>query len=158
MIEEFVEGKPVPPEELAAALPKAFLQGKLVPILCASAKKDVGVAEFLEFVAKYAPSPLDVPPKKGVDPEKKAEAVRAPSAPQSAQVFKSIADPVVHRLSYVRVYSGTLAADQPVYNQRTGKSSRIGSLYKPFGKDHHTCATAIAGDIVCVSKVDDLNT
>jgi len=64
----------------------------------------------------------------------------------------------VHRLSYVRVYSGTLAADQPVYNQRTGKSSRIGSLYKPFGKDHHTCASAIAGDIVCISKVDDLNT
>jgi len=158
MIEEFLEGKPVPPEELAAALPKAFLQGKLVPILCASAKKDVGITEFLEFVAKYAPSPLDAPPKKGVDPEKKSEAVRAPGAPQSAQVFKSIADPVVHRLSYLRVYSGTLAADQPVYNQRTGKSSRVGALYKPFGKDHHTCATAIAGDIVCVSKVDDLNT
>jgi elongation factor G len=143
---------------LVAALPKAFVQGKLVPILCASSKRDIGVAEFLDFVAKYAPSPLDASPKKGVDPEKKAEVTRAPGSTLSAQVFKSIADPAVHRLSYLRVYSGAIAADQPIYNQRTGKSSRIGSMYKPFGKDHHACATAIAGDIVCVSKVDDLNT
>ncbi len=76
MIEEYLEGKPVTTEELVAALPKAFAQGKLVPILCASAKKDLGVAEFLDFVAKFAPSPLDIAPKKGVDPEKKAEVTR----------------------------------------------------------------------------------
>src|SRR5258708_1797960 len=126
MIEEYLEGKPVTTEELVAALPKAFAQGKLVPILCASAKKDLGVAEFLDFVAKFAPSPLDIAPKKGVDPEKKAEVTRAPGSPFSAQVFKSIADPVVHRLSYLRIESGSLAAEQPLFNQRTGKSSRIG--------------------------------
>ncbi len=158
MIEEYLEGKPVTAEELAAALPKAFAQGRLVPILCTSAKKDVGIAEFLDFVARYAPSPLDVPPKKGEDPEKKTELTRPPSGPMSGQVFKSIADPVVHRLSFVRVYSGTLAADQPLFNQRTGKASRIGSMYKPFGKDHHACTSAVAGDIVCVSKVEELNT
>jgi elongation factor G len=158
MIEEYLEGKPVTPEELAAALPKAFAQGRLVPILCASAKKDVGVAEFMDFVARYAPSPLDVPPKKGIDPEKKAEVTRAPGGPLSGQVFKSIADPVVHRLSYVRVYSGSLAADQPLFNQRTGKAARVGAMYKPFGKDHHACTSVVAGDIVCVAKVDELNT
>src|SRR6185295_4824281 len=158
VIEEYLEGKPVTTEELVAALPKAFVQGRLVPILCASSKKDIGIAEFLDFVAKFAPSPADMPPHKGVDPEKKAEAVRAPNGPLSAEVFKSIADPVVQRLSYVRVYSGMLTADQPLFNQRTGKSSRIGSMYKPFGKDHHACSTAIAGDIVCVAKVDELNT
>ena len=145
MIEEYLEGKPVTTEELVAALPKAFAEGKLVPILCASSKKDIGIAEFLDFVAKFAPSPLDAPQKK-------------PASPLSGQVFKSIADPVVHRLSYLRLYSGSLAAETPLFNQRTGKSSRIGSLYKPYGKDHHTCTTAVAGDIVCVSKVDDLNT
>ncbi|HZE97496.1 MAG TPA: elongation factor G [Planctomycetota bacterium] len=158
MIEEYLEGKPVTTEELAAALPKAFAQNKLVPILCASAKKDIGVAEFMDFIAKFAPSPLDVPPKKGIDPEKKAEISRPPGSPFSGQVFKSIADPVVHRLSYVRIYSGSLAADQPLFNQRTAKAARIGALYKPFGKDHHTCSVAVAGDIVCVAKVDELNT
>jgi len=158
MIEEYLEGKPVTSEELAAALPKAFVAGKLVPILCASAKRDLGVSEFLEFIATYAPSPLDLPPRKGVDPEKKTEETRAAGGPFSAQVFKSIADPVVHRLSYLRIRSGSITADQPIHNQRTGKASRIGSMYKPFGKDHHTCGEAIAGDIVCVSKVDDLNT
>src|SRR6185369_16609920 len=68
MIEEYLEGKPVTTEELVAALPKAFAQGKLVPILCTSSKKDVGIAEFLDFVAQFAPSPLDEAPKKGIDP------------------------------------------------------------------------------------------
>jgi elongation factor G len=158
MIEEYLEGKPVTTEELVAALPKAFAQGKLVPILCTSAKQDLGIAEFLDFVARFAPSPADEPPRKGIDPEKKAEVTRAPGGPLSAEVFKSIADPVVQRLSYVRVYSGTLAADQPLFNQRTGKAARIGAMFKPFGKDHHACTAAVAGDIVCVSKVDELNT
>src|SRR4029077_11073642 len=94
MIEECREGKSVTTEELVAALPKAFVRGKLVPILCASAKKDVGVAEFLDFVAKFAPAPLDAAPRKAVDPETKAAGTRAPGSAFSAQVFKSIADPV----------------------------------------------------------------
>jgi elongation factor G len=158
MIEEYLEGKAVTADELVAALPKAFVQGRLVPILCTSAKKDLGVAELLDFIARFAPSPADVAPKKGTDPEKKSEAARPPGGPMSGQVFKSIADPVVQRLSYVRVYSGTLAGDQPLFNQRTGKSARIGAMYKPFGKDHHACSAAVAGDIVCVAKVDELNT
>ncbi|MBV8879768.1 MAG: elongation factor G, partial [Planctomycetaceae bacterium] len=158
MIEEYLEGKPVTTEELVEALPKAFAQGKLVPILCTSAKKDVGVSEFLDFVARFAPSPLDEAPKKGLDPARKTELLRNPGDPFSGQVFKSIADPVVHRLSYLRLYSGALHADQPLFNQRSGKSSRIGAMYKPFGKDHHAATEAVAGDIVCVAKVDDLNT
>jgi elongation factor G len=73
-------------------------------------------------------------------------------------VFKSIADPVVQRLSYVRVYSGTLSTDQPLFNQRTGKAARIGAMFKPFGKDQRPTTTAVAGDIVVVAKVDELNT
>ncbi|RPH52182.1 MAG: elongation factor G [Planctomycetota bacterium] len=158
LIEEYLEGKLVTPEELAGVLPKAFAQGRLVPILCTSAKKDVGVSEFMDFIAKYTPSPLDEPPKKGTDPEKKLEIERSPGGPLSGQVFKSIADPVVHRLSYVRVYSGTLSADQPLFNQRTGKAARIGAMFKPFGKDQRSTTAAVAGDIVVVAKVDELNT
>jgi elongation factor G len=158
LLEKYLNGDAVSADELGKALPKALAQGKIVPILCTSAKKDVGVAEFMEFVAKYAPSPLDVPPKKGTDPEKKADVERAPGGPLSGQVFKSIADPVVQRLSYVRIYSGTLSTDQPLFNQRIGKGSRIGAMFKPFGKDQRGTAAAVAGDIVCVAKVDELNT
>jgi len=158
LLEKYLNGEAVSAEELTKALPKAIAQGKVVPILCTSAKKDVGVTEFIEFVARFAPSPLDVAPKKGEDPEKKAEVERPPGGPLSGQVFKSIADPFVQRLSYIRVYSGTLAGDQPLFNQRIGKASRIGGMFKPFGKDQRPCPSAIAGDIVCVTKVDELNT
>src|SRR6185295_2893597 len=140
-----LEGKVVTADELAGVLPKAFAKGRLVPIVCTSAKKDVGVAEFMDFIARYTPSPTDELPKKGTDPEKKAEIERAPGGPLSGQVFKSIADPVVHRLSYLRVYSGTLPSDQPLFNQRTGKSARIGAMFKLFGKDQRASSVAVAG-------------
>ncbi|HXG60584.1 MAG TPA: elongation factor G [Planctomycetota bacterium] len=158
LLEKYLEGQTVTPAELARALPRAIAQGRIVPIVCTSAKKDVGVAEFLEFLAQFAPSPLEAPSKKGIDPAKKAEAVHAPDGPLSGQVFKSIADPFVQRLSYVRVYSGTLPGDQPLYNQRVGKAGRIGGMFKPFGKEQRPCASAVAGDIVCVTKVEELNT
>jgi elongation factor G len=158
LLEKYLNGESVSGEEIARALPKALTQGKVVPILCTSAKKDVGVAEFMDFVAKFAPSPLDVASRAGLDPEKKQEASRAANGPFSGQVFKSIADPFVQRLCYIRVYSGALAGDQPLYNQRIGKGGRMGALFKPFGKDQRACPSAIAGDIVCVTKVDELNT
>ncbi|MFN3487042.1 MAG: GTP-binding protein, partial [Planctomycetota bacterium] len=133
LLEKYLEGQTVTGEELARALPRAIAEGRVVPIVCTSAKKDVGVAEFLEFLAQFAPSPLDVPPKKGLDPAQKAEVSRPAGGPCSGQVFKSIADPFVQRLSYIRIYSGTLPADQPLYNARVGKASRIGGMFKPFG-------------------------
>jgi len=158
LLMKYLDGGTVTPEELAKALPKAIAVGRVVPILCTSVKKDIGVAETMDFVAKFFPSPLDVPPRKGVEPEKKDEIVRAFDGPLSAQVFKSIADPFVQRLAYVRVYSGILTNDQPLYNQRIGKGSRIGGMFKPFGKDPRNVTSVSAGDIVCVTKVDELNT
>ena len=160
MMEEYLEGKVPTAEEIQKALPKAIAQGKVVPVLCCAATKDIGVAEVMDFIAKYLPSPLEGRPRKGEDPEKKSELVREPkaSAPLSGQVFKSVADPFVHKLSYIRVYSGTLTNEAQIFNQRTGKAARMGGMYKPFGKDPRPCTTAIAGDIVCVTKVDDLNT
>ncbi|MBI2931421.1 MAG: elongation factor G [Planctomycetes bacterium] len=160
LLEKFMADERATPEELAKALPKALAQGKVIPVLCASVKRDVGVQEVLEFIAKYCPSPADVPPRKGLDQEKKGELTREPSvsAPLSAQVFKSIADPFVQRLAYIRVYSGTLTNSEPLFNQRTGKSGRIGGMFKPFGKEQRATPAAIAGDIVCVTKVDELTT
>jgi elongation factor G len=160
MMEEYLEGKVPTPEEILKALPKAIAGGKIVPVLCCSAKKDIGVAEVMDFLAKDLPSPLEGRPRKGIDPETKAELVRDSKAAAhlSGQVFKSVADPFVHKLSYIRVYSGTLTNEVQVFNQRTGKAARMGGMFKPFGKDPRPCTSAIAGDIVCVTKVDELNT
>ncbi|MBI2901172.1 MAG: elongation factor G [Planctomycetes bacterium] len=158
LLMKYLDGRTVAPEELAKALPGAIASGRVVPILCTSVKKDVGIAETLDFIAKYFPSPLGVPSRKGIGPEKGEEIVRPADGPLAGQVFKSIADPFVQRLAYVRVYSGTLANDQPLFNQRIGKGGRIGGMFKPFGKEQRATTSAIAGDIVCVTKVDDLNT
>ena len=160
MMEEYLEGKVPTPEEILRALPKAIAGGKIVPVLCCSAKKDVGVAEVMDFLAKDLPSPLEGRARKGINPETKEEIAWEPKATAhfSGQVFKSVADPFVHKLSYVRVLSGTMTNDHQVFNQRTGKSARMGGMYKPFGKDAHPCTSAVAGDIVCVTKVDELNT
>ncbi len=154
LLEKYLGGHVPTAEELTKALPHEIAEGSIVPILCTSAKKDVGISEFAEFVARFAPAPGSRTAK---DPNG-AEVEVKPSAPFSAQVFKSIADPFVHRQSYLRIFSGTLSADHPLHNQRTGKSSRIGALFKPFGKDHRGSGPFVAGDIVCVTKVDDLNT
>ena len=157
LLEEYLSGQTVTPEEMTKALPHELAEGRIVPIVCTSARRDVGIAEFLDFLARFAPSPLDVGPKKGKDASG-AEVARKPSDAFSGQVFKSIADPFVHRQSYIRIWSGALAADQPLFNARTGKSSRMGALFKPFGKEHRGGGPFVAGDIVCVTKVDDLNT
>lgn len=159
LMEKYLEGTTPSPEEVLKAMPKAIAAGRIVPVLCTAAKKDVGLAEFSDFVAKHFPSPLDAAPRKGQDPEKKAEIVLDPkSGPLAGQVFKSVADPFVQKLSYIRVYSGTLTTEGQVFNQRTGKSARAGGMFKPFGKDQRGCTSAVAGDIVCVTKVDELNT
>ena len=154
LLEKYLAGHVPTAEELTKALPHELAEGSIVPILCASVKKDVGVAELADFLARFAPPPGA---RKAKDPNG-AEVDVKPSAPFSAQVFKSIADPFVHRQSYLRIWSGTLAADHPLHNQRTGKPSRLGALFKPFGKEHRGTGPFVAGDIVCVTKVDDLNT
>ncbi len=159
LMEEYLNTEKFSAAALQKALPKAIAAGKIVPVLCTAAKKDIGVAEFVDFVASYFPSPADATPKMAEDPEKKTEITLTakPDGPLCGQVFKSVADPFVQKLSFIRVYSGTLSNDHQVFNQRNGKSVRAGAFYKPFGKDQRPLAAAVAGDIICVTKVDDLN-
>jgi len=158
LLEKYLEGSEVAPEEVARALPAAIRGGRVVPILCASVEKDAGVGECLDFIARFLPSPVDAGPRSGENPEKKEPVQRAPSPDQpfSAQVFKAVADPFVGRLCYLRVYSGRIRGDQNLFNARTGKESRIGKFFRPFGREERACPEAFAGEIVCVTKVDDL--
>lgn len=150
-------------DELTAALPKALAAGTVVPIFCTCAKKDkdVGVAELLDALLKYAPSPLQGPQRqaiKGSGAEAQKVTLEATeSGPLIAQVFKTLNDKFVGHMSYMRVFAGKVASEQQLVNERTGKSTRSGGLLLPQGKATKPIPEAVPGDIIAVAKVEDLH-
>jgi len=146
---KYLEGEEITKEELFAALRKATITGMLVPVLCGTALKNKGVQAMLDAVIAYLPSPLDIPPLVGIDPDTEATITRAvdDSAPFSALVFKIVSDPFVGRLSYLRVYSGTLTKGSAVENSTKGKSERVGRLLRMHANHREDIDEIRAGDI-----------
>ena len=135
--------------EMHAAVRQACLTGSLVPVLCGSAFKNKGVQPLLDAVVAYLPSPLDVAPVEAVT--MKGEAVTplpSPDEPLAALVFKVVSDPFVGQLSYLRVYSGKMAAGQTVYNSSSRQKVRIGRLLRMHANRREDVEDASAGDIV----------
>jgi elongation factor G len=163
LMEKYLGEGDVSADELMAALPKAMAAGTIVPIFCASTKvgKDVGVQEFLDALARFAPSPKAGPERKatkGTGDKATEVAITADEGGEFvAQVFKTISDKFVGNLSYLRVLSGKLAGDQQIVNQRTGKGARNSGLLLPQGKATKTVPEALPGDIVAVAKIEDLH-
>ncbi|MBI2909913.1 MAG: elongation factor G [Chloroflexi bacterium] len=126
----YVESRKVGVEELKAAIRRATLATRLVPVLCGSALKNKGVQPLLDAVVDYLPSPLDVPPVRGIHPrsEKELERPVDDEAPFSALVFKIVADPFVGRLAYLRVYSGRAKTGDQVLNAVRSQKERFGRL------------------------------
>jgi elongation factor G len=161
LAEKFLMEEPISDEELIAVLPKALAAGTLIPILCTAAKKDLGVPEFLEAITLYGLSPAQG--KKRTGQEKKGADVKdvaiEPKAevPFHAQVFKTLNDKFVGNLSFLRVVSGKITSDQPIVNERTGKSNRNSGLLLVQGKSSQTVPEAVAGDIIAVAKIEDLH-
>ncbi|MCE9584900.1 MAG: elongation factor G [Planctomycetes bacterium] len=158
LMERYLEGGEITKAELEIALHKAIIMGKVAPILCVGAKKDIGVEAALDFIASYFPGPAEGKQRVGHLPGKE-DKVSFPSkaeAPFSAQVYKLISDPFVGKLAYFRVFSGALATDTTFYNPRSGKTERIGKIFRLFGKDHQPVDRLIAGDLGAVMKVEDL--
>ncbi|HJT79277.1 MAG TPA: elongation factor G [Gemmataceae bacterium] len=158
---KYLDAGSISDEELTAAIPKALAAGTVVPILCTSAKKNLGVAELLDVLCKDALSPVEGKRRTATkgSGENAEEVTLEPreDAPFVGQVFKSLSDKFVGTLSFFRVYQGKLTGDHPLVNVRTGKSSRTGGLLLMQGKSQKTVAEAIAGDIVAVAKVEDLH-
>jgi elongation factor G len=163
LMEKYLMEGSISPEELADALPKALAAGTLVPIFCTSTKKDkdIGVAELLEAIAKFAPSPKQGPKHKATKGagDKVQEATLEPSENGEfvAQVFKTLSDKFVGTLSFLRVWSGKVTADQPLLNARTARGHKASALSVMQGKTAKTVTDAIAGDIIAVAKVEDLH-
>ena len=149
IMEKYLEGREISQAELINAIRSATLAIKIIPVLCGSAFRNKGVQPLLDAVVEYLPSPLDIPPVKGIDPDSQSSDERSPKddAPFSALAFKIMTDPFVGTLSFFRVYSGSLTAGASVYNSTKGKRERIGRLLKMHANKREEIKEVYAGDI-----------
>jgi elongation factor G len=161
LMEKYLTEGEVSDAELEHALPRALAAGAVIPILCTSARKDIGIAELLDALADDAASPADTRPRKAVrgSGDGAAEVMVEPkeAAEFVGQVFKTLTDKFVGNLSFIRVLAGRITPEQQLYNARTGKPSRFGGLLQMQGKEQKPVPEAVAGDIVAVAKVEDLH-
>jgi elongation factor G len=150
IMEAYLEGEDIPVEGLVAGIRAAVLAGQMNPVLCGSAFKNKGVQPLLDAVVDYLPSPLDVPPAEGVKPGTDDVEVREADAskPFAALAFKVMSDPYVGRLTYLRVYSGSLASGAGVINATKDRKERIGRLLMMHANHREDVDKASAGDIV----------
>ncbi|MBV9034752.1 MAG: elongation factor G [Acidobacteriaceae bacterium] len=150
LFEKFVEGQPITEAELVAGIRKATIAQKIFPVICGSSFKNKGVQNLLDAVCAYLPSPLDIPPVKGVSPDNPDEVLERKAddkEPFSALVFKIMTDPFVGQLCFIRVYSGKLNAGESIYNVSKGKRERIGRLVKMHANKREEIQEVLAGDI-----------
>ena len=154
---KFLEGDEISVDELKAGLRRAVIASKATPIFCGSALRNKGVQNILDAVIDYLPSPADVPPVTGINPDNDQEVERPAEddAPLSALVFKIVTDPYVGRLAYFRVYSGTLTQGLMAYNPKKGKKERIGRLLRMYADRREDITEVRAGDIAAILGLKD---
>ncbi len=150
LMEKFLNDQEISVPELKAALRKATIDRRLFPVYCGAAWRNKGIHPILDGIVDYLPSPLDLPPIEGFNPENNEVILRRPlkTDPLSALLFKVQADPHIGTLSYVRVYSGNLKAGSEVYNTTKGKSERIGRLLLMHADKREGIEEGFAGEIV----------
>ena len=158
LLHKFLEGETPSVEELKRGLRNATVKLQLFPVICGTAFKNKGVQPLLDAVVDYLPSPLDIPPVEGLNPDKPADSPDAKvtrkaedSQPFAALAFKIMTDPFVGQLTFIRLYSGQLKTGDGVLNGRTGKTERIGRLLKMHANKREEIHDIYAGDIcACV--------
>ncbi|MGL4173150.1 MAG: elongation factor G [Actinomycetota bacterium] len=161
LLEKYLGGEEISPEEIKAAIRKLTVTGDIYPVLCGSAFKNKGVQPMLDAVVDYLPSPLDVPPMIGHDVrDEEKEIIRKPNAqdPFSALAFKVASHPFFGKLTYVRVYSGRVASGSSVVNSTKGKKERIGKLFQMHSNKENPVEEASAGHIYAMIGLKDTTT
>jgi len=153
LLEKYLEGTDLNPEEIMRGLKAVVLSGSYVPVFVCAGAAEIGIAPLLDAIAALAPSPLDMPAVKAQGKDGEEELVISDSSPLAAYVWKTTADPFVGKITYLRVYSGVLTADTRAWNQTKGVEERFGSLNVLRGKEQIPVKMAHAGDIVSVSKL-----
>ena len=160
LMERYLEGDEITEAELKAAIRKATCAVEFYPVLCGSAFKNKGVQLMLDAVVDYLPSPLDVPSIKGIDPNTDQEVERHSSdeEPFSALAFKVMTDPFVGRLTFFRVYSGTLQSGSYVKNSTKGKRERVGRILQMHANSRQEIPEVFSGDIAAAVGLKDTTT
>ena len=150
VMEKFLDGQEPTREEIIRALRQGTLEVGLVPVLCGAAFKNKGVQRLLDAIVDFLPSPLDVPDVEGIDPKREKAAVRRTrdDEPFSALAFKLINDPYVGKLTYFRVYSGSVRAGTYVLNPREGRKERLGRILQMHANKREDLEEINSGDIV----------
>ncbi|QID32964.1 elongation factor G [Pampinifervens florentissimum] len=153
---KYLEGEEIATEDLKRVLRKATINKELVPVLCGSAFKNKGVQPLLDAVLDYLPSPLDVPPVRGINPKTSQEEERKPfdEEPFCAYAFKVMSDPYAGQLTYFRVFSGKVTAGSYVYNATKDKKERVGRLLLMHANSREDVQEASAGEIVAAVGMD----
>ncbi|HWQ04386.1 MAG TPA: elongation factor G [Longilinea sp.] len=152
LIVKYLEGEEISIDELKATLRKAVIAYKASPVFCGSSLRNKGVQPILDAVIDYLPSPIDIPPARGIRPSDGSEIVcpTDENEPLSALVFKIVSDPYVGRLAYFRVYSGKIVQSEMVYNSVKGRRERIGRLLRMYADRREDVTEVLAGDIGAV--------
>jgi len=154
---KYLEGEPITPAELRAALRRATIEARLVPVLCGAALRSKGIRPMLDAVVYYLPSPLDIPPVKGTNAQTGERETRSTSEdePFTALAFKIVADPYVGRLAYVRVYAGALNTGTAMFNSTRERKERAGRLLRMHANHREDIEAIYAGDIAAVLGLRD---
>ena len=156
----YLEGEEVPQDMIRAAIRKATCAVKMVPVVCGTSYKNKGVQKLLDAIVEYMPSPLDIPAISGTNPKTDEEETREASddAPFSALAFKIMTDPFVGRLSFFRVYSGTVEAGKTVLNSSKGQRERIGRILLMHANHREDLSVAYSGDIAAAVGLKNTTT
>lgn len=160
LMEKYIEGQKITPEEIKAGIRKGTVTNKLVPVLCGSAFKNKGVQTLMDAVVDYLPSPLDIPPVQGIRVKTEETVTRDASdnEPFAALAFKIMTDPYVGKLTFFRVYSGTLSRGGVVWNANKGKRERVNRILRMHANHREEVEQVFAGDIAAAVGVDQTTT
>jgi len=160
LLEKYFSGEAFTEKEIQEGLRKGVINGDIIPVLCGASTKNIGTHTLLDMLIDYSPSPIDMPAKKGKNPytDEVVERTLKPNEPFSAQVFKTIVDPYVGKISILKVISGKLKSDIEVLNSNKDEKEKIASLFLLRGKNQIEVKEASAGDIVAVAKLQHTNT
>ena len=154
LMEKFFEGEAFTQKELIDGIHNGMNKGIITPVVCVSSTTLAGIDMLLKEIDLLLPAPQEVDAPIGVDQKEDPIAVACdPAAPLAAYVFRTVADPFVGKMSFIRVYAGKLSADANVLNATTGATEKIGKLYVLLGKKQEEVASAVAGDIVVAAKI-----
>ena len=159
ILEKYLEGQTLTPDEIKKALKSGIANCQITPVLFGSALKNIGIAQVLDFINNYLPSPSDRGEIKALNQDESEIAIKPSSSePLAALAFKTVIDPYAGQLTIIRVFSGKISPDSVIYNATKKSKERIGQILHLVGKKHEPVHQALAGDIIAIPKLKETHT